>query len=325
MGELHPRTYRTQFRSRLLAHQQHPWQHPNGTACPSSHRNLAPPRALIKILVVSSFKDTDPLKNLLTQSIMGMRHLWQGKIEVRFRKVDTGDQFVEAINDFGGTILIFDGHGVANDVSFVGALRIGPENLDVWSLRRRIRIPPIVVLSACDTHGIGSSSHATVGNGFLAIGVRTVLATMLPVGGAASGAFIARLLHRLANFIPAVLRERQTTLNWSEVISGMLRMVLASKLADALVGPSGDVRNDLLERVNYSINTDQPDWFDLILEQLVATKGWIREYAEARAADVIAGSESIRYVQLGNPKTILIDDGSIRQRFIPNEEEILRA
>lgn len=100
---------------------------------------------------------------------------------------------------------------------------------------------------------------------------------------------------------------------------------MSQELADALIGPPGGVRDELLKHVNYAIHTNQPNWFDLILEHLVATNGWTHEYAESRAVDVIAGSESIRYVQLGNPGTILIDEGSIRKRLIPNEEEIRRA
>jgi hypothetical protein len=80
-----------------------------------------------------------------------------------------------------------------------------------------------------------ASSQATVGNGFLAIGVRTVLATLLPVGGVSSAVFIARLLHRIADFLPAALRAEERTLDWTEVISGMLRMLLASEIVSELV------------------------------------------------------------------------------------------
>ena len=66
--------------------------------------------------------------------------------------------------------MIFDGHGRGNADTGIATLRIGKEDVDVWHLRGEARIPPIVILSACDTQGIDASSHATVGTGFLAAG-----------------------------------------------------------------------------------------------------------------------------------------------------------
>src|SRR5262249_29762220 len=137
----------------------------------------------------------------------------------------------------------------------VGKLLIGREAVDVWELRGRVRMPPIAILSACDTHGIDASSQATVGNGFLAIGVRTVLATLLPVGGVSSAVFIARLLYRIADFLPAALQAKGRTLSWTEVMSGMLRMLLASEIISELVeAKDGDFSKR--ESVQMKANTD---------------------------------------------------------------------
>jgi hypothetical protein len=198
--------------------------------------------------------------------------------------------------------------------------RVGREDINVWELRGVARIPLIVVLSACDTHGIDSSTHVTVGNGLLAWGARTVLATMLPVGGLSSASFVARLIYRLADFLPAALGARKRVLSWTEVISGMLRMLLASELLDLLVGPPAALespRGQIQRDANVDINSYDPAWFDRLIERIAGHRAEDLKSVRSRVKGIIARSDAIRYVQLGNPESILIDDGSIRAQFVP--------
>lgn len=166
------------------------------------------PKELQKILLLSAFTDDDPLKTILRRALDVMKDRWEGKVELINATAQTREEFIEALNSFDGHILIFDGHGSDNADDPVGKLIVGNEAMDVWELRGTARVPPIVILSACDTHGIDAASHATVGNGFLSLGARTVLATLLPVGGFSSTGFIARLIYRIADFLPAALRGK---------------------------------------------------------------------------------------------------------------------
>ncbi|WFU16626.1 CHAT domain-containing protein [Bradyrhizobium sp. CB3481] len=272
------------------------------------------PRDLQKVLVLSSFTDDDPLKDILTRAINTLRERWDGKVEVIFKKATTLDHFVEALNSYDGQILIFDGHGADNASEPIGKLVIGDEAIDVWKLQGKVRVPPIVILSACDTHGLDASSHATVGNGFLFLGARTVLATLLPVNAFHSALFVARLVYRLADFIPAALSARKRVLNWTEIISGMLRMAFASELLDELIGPpapEGSPRSNLQLASNVDINLRQEDWYGNLLANIARERNQGVDIIESRASAITARCESIRYIQLGNPETILVDDGSI--------------
>jgi len=280
------------------------------------------PDEIRRVLVISSFKDDDPLRNLLVGALNAISQQWLGKVEVKTQRVSSRAEFVDALNRSDAPILIFDGHGRGNSETGVATLRIGDENVDVWHLRGEARIPPIVILSACDTHGIDASSHATVGTGFLAAGAQTVLATMLPVGGMASASFVARLIYRLADFIPAALKANKRVLNWTEIISGMQRMLLASEILDGLVGPlerPPSPRAKIQSEANMHINTGDPEWFEWLLETIAKHRNESMEAVLGRANSIIARSEAIRYIQLGNPENILIDDGSIRDIFVPED------
>ncbi|WP_366142232.1 CHAT domain-containing protein [uncultured Tateyamaria sp.] len=80
-----------------------------------------------------------------------------------------------------------------------------------------------MLLSACDTHA-ADRNHATVANGFLSLGVRTVVASVFPLDARDAAAFTGRLLHRIANFIPLTHSILERSVTWMEMLSGLLRM-----------------------------------------------------------------------------------------------------
>ncbi|HUZ31173.1 MAG TPA: CHAT domain-containing protein [Xanthobacteraceae bacterium] len=285
-----------------------------GLLAPSPRLTFSP-KDLQKILLLSAFSADDPLRMVLREALEVTKDGWEGKVDLVIKTAQSKSEFIDALNSFDGHILIFDGHGADNSNDPVGKLIIGNERTDVWELRGTVRVPPVVILSACDTHGIDAASHATVGNGFLALGARTVLATLLPVGGLSSAKFIARLVYRIADFLPAALRAEWRVLNWTEVIGGMIRMLLATEMLDQLVSfptPKGTPRWEMQFAANGDINSGDESWFDNLIENIAAHRKERKEAIEQKANGVVACSEAIRYAQLGSPETILIDDGRIR-------------
>lgn len=277
------------------------------------------PDSLLEFLVVSSFADDDPLKDVMKVALNVTRDGWEKRARVTFKTVKSKDEFIDALNNFEGACLIFDGHGVNNADEPVGKLMLGNEAVDVWELHRKVRVPPIVILSACDTQGIDASSHATVGNGFLFLGALTVLATLLPVDGLSSAAFVSRLVYRIADFIPSAIAARRRVLNWTEVVSGMLRRILASEILDTLVGPpegADTPQAKLLFTAGEDIDVKEDEhWFDNLLANIAENRGQNLAVIQAKAQSIIARAEAIRYIQLGNPEFIIIDDGKTRDRL----------
>lgn len=271
---------------------------------------------LCKVLVVSGFSEDDNLKNLMKVALHQVKAELNGKVEVSFINVKSRAEFINALNGSDASILVFDGHGCKDAGKGIGGVVIDGDPVDVWGLRGEARIPPIVILSACDTHSIDALTHATVGNGFLAAGALTVLATLMPIDGRSGAAFIARLLFRLGHFIPVALM-RSRCVNWNEVISGFLRMDLAMKTTRSLVKDT-DLAIEIANGANFEINIGHPDWYESLLSGITAATGTDPAAVRSEARAVMARSEAIRYIQLGNPEVITIDDGSI-------EEDVLSA
>lgn len=279
-----------------------------------SHPVTLYPDAINKILVVSSFTDDDPLRFMLRNALKTTKHLWGQKLCIEQVFVSSVKEFEDALNGFDGSILIFDGHGAANDAAPVGTILFERQKVDVWDFRGRVRCPPIVILSACDTQGVDASTHATVANGFLALGATSVLGTFLPVGGFSSAVFVARLMHRLAEYIPAMMKAVEHPLSWLEVIAGMLRMTVATEIINDLCGVQGAMQTRL--NANIDINSRRTDWFERLVENLVPETGEELTRVRKKALAALARSDAIRYSHLGNPERICF--------FCPSSNETVR-
>ena len=279
--------------------------------------------AFLDILIVSAFGPNDPVRNVLPRSLTALRQPIRDKLRIRFAEVNNELEFCDALNSYDGCILIFDGHGQHSEDTGEGTLAIGHDRINMWTLRGRVRVPRIVILSACDTQA-ADRSHVTTANGFLASGARTVLGTLLPVSADHAAMFIVRLLYRLCEFLPAALKTREVAVQWSEVIAGMLRMQLLTDLLRPYHNRGLLTRaqyEDLHLRGNVAINERRDDWFELVQDW---TANLLSQPLDAVSQDFlsrIANSDTIRYIQMGDPETILVDDPSAAEKLMAQFEE----
>lgn len=188
----------------------------------------------------------------------------------------------------------------------------------MWTLRDRIpRMPPIVLLSACDTHAAGRN-HATVGNGFLALNARAVLAFVFPLFAPTAASFIARLLYRISTYVELAIGMHQRSLTWLEIVSGMIRMQLLTDLNHALMDArliDENIYQDVGSRGNMAINAGHPDPFAEILDMSEGA-GVPRTDLNRIFELTIASSSAISYLHLARPETIVIDlPDRIEQQF----------
>lgn len=278
-------------------------------------------RDLLHVLVVSSFNEDDQLRDFMREALDQLEEVRPGEFTIDFRRVTTVDEFVEVVNGSTAPIMIFDGHGVQDDGRGLGGLRIGGQTVDIWRLRDRMRCPPIVILSACDTHGLDAPSHSTVGNSFLAVGASTVLATVLPVGGREGALFIYRALLHLAGFVPAAIEVRMRLISWTEVMAGVLRLSLAKDVLDHLTrrGVLPDESDRAIFRgVLRSVLDADSDWFETMMEAVASAA--VPHHGRDLAGDAQAGiarSEAIRYIQLGRPERITVGTRELLEALVP--------
>jgi len=262
------------------------------------------------ILIVRALKQDDPLRNILYESIEVMRSGFEGKVNVRYVDVQNESDLIAAFDEFSGALAIFDGHGSHSSSEDTGKLALPEGSVNAWELRKRVKLPPIIVLGACDTHPM-SASHVTTANGFLAAGATTVVATSLPIDALSSSLFIARLLLRTDQLLRIYFNSNDLPYRWSTLISGVQKLQYVTEVifgvAEAL---SVKVNHDLLSNLSFEsnmrISTGTPGWLEALIGDLAKAfskkKKFIRELMQAK----IYLTDSLIHVQLGNPDRIFI-------------------
>jgi len=225
--------------------------------------------------------------------------------------VSTEEEFVAAFNSFDGHFAIFDGHGVHDRSHGEGTLRVGQVGINPFRLYGKLRVPPIVFLSACETHPL-EGIESSVASAFLFMGARSVLGTLVPVDAFIASVLVGRFLFRLGAFLPLL----STVTNWSEVVSGMLRMSYVTdvlfKMEEHYGCGTGGFRSVQI-MANLAINTGDPNWFEQMLAGIAAEVSEPETRVRELWLQNCYFTETLRYVHLGTPEHLFItpdeDDG----------------
>jgi hypothetical protein len=277
-----------------------------------------------EVLVVRAFAPDDPIRDKVTRAIevVSRRRPGSGP-QVRYADVVSEDDLIAALNEFRGALMVYDGHGMHSAESDIGVLRLPGGDVDVWELRGRARVPPIVILSACDTHPF-DASHATTANGFLAAGAETVLATSLPVDADYAAVFIGRLLLRIGEFMPLLLRRPHGSARWSEVLPGLQRRQYCTEALLAIDGKDGITLGDLGRvRVEFDVGMriDKWDctWFDFLIERAAQEAGVTADRVRNAIRREAYLTDALLYIQMGSPERLVVFDPSAKRLRNLNE------
>jgi hypothetical protein len=238
------------------------------------------------------------------------RESFENPMNVRYVDVQNETDLINALDGFRGALAIWDGHGKHSPLDDTGMLSLPKGPLNAWELRKRTRVPPIIVLGACDTHPM-SASHVTTANGFLAAGAKTVVATSLPIDARASGLFVARLLLRINQLLPLHFAASDRPYRWSLLVSGMQKRQYMTDILFATAKKLGiKADQEIFRRVSLDagglIDTGQEGW----LEALIRILSEVSSVGEPEIRQLIQTNvyltDALIHVQLGSPEHILI-------------------
>jgi hypothetical protein len=278
------------------------------------------PDAFREVLIISGLEEADVIAKQFEVAFDHFGKLWHDKISLNFIRVKSRKEMVDAINAFRGMLMVFDGHG-SHRKDEPGVLWLGDEAVDVWELRSGItRPPPVVLLSACDTHA-ADRNHATVANGFLMLGTRSVIGSVFPLHAKHAAIFAARLLYRVSEFIPAAVNMFGRSITWLEVVSGMLRRQALTDIlhhfeAEKLL--PGDWSIESTTELQMLVDVSSPDPFTNVQAQM-AKWGLSDDDLKREIHSALANSSTISYLHLGRPETIIINSKENVDKFLRGE------
>lgn len=279
----------------------------------NSGQIVVPPEVFDEILHIRAFQVNDPIREDMEIALQLIAP--EAGVTIRTVDVQTRGELVQALNDFGGAIVIVDAHG-AHGPDRPGELLIGNERVEAWSLRGHARIPPIVILSACDTHAV-DGSHATVANGFISCGAQSVIGTFLPVRSHDSSVLVARLIMRVKTFV-RIMNRRGYSVSWFKVVTYGLRAQLITDIARALgerLGRDEDDQIELAQKASARMNLGEANWWEDLRADVLEKTGWTEAETDEFLQRAISESDVIRYVHMGSPETIIITSADILAPF----------
>lgn len=273
------------------------------------------PDSFRNYLVLSMFENGDKIAQYLRVGTLNTLDGNDERIIGSYSEPKSPDEFAESLNCFTGPMAIIDAHAEHADSDGPGGLSICGKSFDVWSLAGKVRVPPIIILSACDTHPF-DRSHATVANGFLACGAMAVVATALPIRAMQAARFVMRLINRAVHF-GAIMNGQGRAIPWTHIVGGVLRMELVTDIIRGLEAEGffdNEHGSKLLLATNMDLNPLRPDWFERLRERIIETGTVSCAVWDERIPDLIAASDAIRYLHLGNPEAVLISNPEVLKR-----------
>jgi len=262
------------------------------------------PEDLKKVLIVRAFDQHDPLRNLVVEAIRIVNNESRSKVELQVVDVGSKEQFIDAFNAFDGPLAVFDGHGGQDRSGPQGTLRVGSIRLNPSELYGKIKIPPLLLLSACETHPL-EGIESSVASGFLILGARSVLGTMVPIDGRSAAVLIARFMLRFAEFLPAL----NIMMPWPQVIGGMLRMSYVTDVLRTLQKQFQLSQDDYFKihsAANMGIISSQPRWFEDLLKSLAEAVSMPEDKVREIWLRTCYFTDTLHYVHLGQPEHIFV-------------------
>jgi hypothetical protein len=255
-------------------------------------------------LVVRAFEPGDPLRDVLVRAVDSYNATSSNPVDLKVVDVKTKSEFLAAFNDYDGTLAIFDGHGVHARSDHQGTLAVGPIRFNPFELYGKIRVPPIVLLSACETHTL-EGMESSVASAFLFLGTTSVLGTLAPINGLNAGILIGRFCLRFSDFLPSI----RATIPWSQVVTGMLRMSYVTDVLRELqrrFSFSDDLCRAIQFEANMMIIGFRTEWFEQILTSI--SRNLSIPEAEVRHTwlRTCYFTDTLNYVHLGQPEHMFV-------------------
>lgn len=262
-----------------------------------------------EILILRSFKRDDPLRSDLETAVKATCLTNGDAIPARFVDVRDRAEFINALNGFGSALVIFDGHGIHPKESDIATLQLADEAVNLWDLRQKVMMPPIFFACACDTHAV-NRSHVTTASGLLNCGVRSVIASFMPIRSNTAAVFVARMLLQVFQLLPDIVNGTSPRcVRWDEVFGFIQRMMYVSESIKALWPSHERWSEPLLEMKSsctYLILTTGSGWYEAVLKAFASELGISSEIVRERLSIELPFAEVLKYLQVGNPESILI-------------------
>lgn len=281
-----------------------------------------------KILVISSFPADDDISADMSQELEKTvnlfndprykaltEHLAKNEIyttnfesEIIFEVVKNKNELIQSLNKHRYAIVVFDMHG-GHGKDGHGFLQLSEGIIYPQDLINNAQIPPIVILSSCDTSP-ADRNHFNVANAFLCAGAKTVLASTYTILSSEAANYIAKLYKRIKLYLPERILSEKRSLRWSDFMTGLNRRVYFESflihISKKYKVVSKKQINEIGSHISSVLEAHPDNFYEGVLFFFNEIAGLSNELILDELTNHFTFTECMNYVQIGFPEKILI-------------------
>lgn len=135
-----------------------------------------------------------------------------------YSEVRNSEEFINTLNNFKPTILIYYGHGTYNEDKGLGQLKFAEDKLDSLDLSKIKSMPKVVILGACETNSFVSKNF-NIASMFLAFGSPVVIGSHFSVHYRIVIKYITAMVKNMIDAIHGIFFMRMATLSDTLLVS----------------------------------------------------------------------------------------------------------
>ncbi|PIC62981.1 hypothetical protein CSV79_14245 [Sporosarcina sp. P13] len=262
-----------------------------------------------KVMVIECLAKTDKIRALsdLAWAVVRQQHKENNHISIFYEvaeSIEDLEAFITSRTDID--MLVISAHGTYSDEGVAG-LSVGDS---IWIPNRALRVPPIVILSACHVAAKGKGNY-TINDAFLDAGALAVLGTLIPVDVRENALLIQRFLYYISEVIEGKHSCYDLTDAWMRVINAnIFSEIVTSTKKLTTWSVTKNVHNKTpVEEYAEKVKKLPPDvghchrqTMDIVLE--IAEQDGLKENVQAVLQSKGYVSESAFYIWSGYPEKI---------------------
>ncbi|WP_253278899.1 methionyl aminopeptidase [Psychrobacillus sp. FJAT-21963] len=174
-------------------------------------------RKNFKVLIIECLDSNDRIRKIadMTWEVIKNQSKKYKFIEIFYEEVNSSVEIKEVLEKYSSIhMLILSAHGSYDENGVAGIII----NDEIWLPDVDIRVPPIVILSACHVAVKGNGNY-TISEAFLRCGALATLGTLIPVGVKKNGVLIQQFLLYVSEVLDGKFECRNLSEAWFNAIN----------------------------------------------------------------------------------------------------------
>lgn len=158
-----------------------------------------------KVMIIECLSVSDKIRSISDFAWKNVQSIFEDNelVDIEYQEISSIDNLESLLKNISDIdILVISAHGVYAEGESLAGLSVGDE---VWIPNKEVKVPPIVILSACHVAAKGKGAY-TVSDAFLNAGAYAVLGTLIPVDVRRNAVLTSRFFRHISEALEGKIK-----------------------------------------------------------------------------------------------------------------------